>query len=149
MPKDMRFIDEEIASYGGHFTTLHCDECDIPFEVSDDIANEILMLKAQEGDPIVCSVCIGEDEIDFLKAIFIDKSATHYQCPMCRDILWTMTDGSILPMSASLVCELYTGDLPANFDPEVLPQKCCRPCIVEVALSESGDESREKIQDKT
>ena len=73
MPKDMRFIDEEIASYGGHFTTLHCDECDIPFEVSDDIANEMLMLKAQEGDPIVCSVCIGEDEIDFLKAIFIDR----------------------------------------------------------------------------
>lgn len=137
MSEDIRFLDEEISALGGHRSSLYCDECGNRFEVRDDIASEMTFWKAQAGDPIVCAVCSAEYEIDFLKAIFIDKAAKHHRCPACNTILWTMSDGHILSMSISLLSEIEADRLPANFDPDYLPLKYCKACQRDAAVEAS------------
>lgn len=74
---------------------------------------------------------------NFLEVIYIAKGARHYVCPECHDILFTMSNGSYLGMSVSLLDEIDPDRLPADFDPHLLPRRMCRDCIVEVALMEA------------
>ena len=73
----------------------------------------------------------------FIQEIHIDKLAKHHRCPECDDILFSMTGGYILAMSASLLCEIESHRLPANFSPEGLPLQMCRECKKEAALLEA------------
>ena len=132
----VEYIDEEIAALGGQWTTLYCDECGLPFEVLDDIANEMIALKAQDGDPLVCHIC-SEDNEHFLKVIHIDKHAKHHRCPRCKDVILAMTDDHILCCPVSDILEIDADKLPINFDPEALPLKYCPPCRKDVALEEA------------
>lgn len=137
MSEAIEYLDEEIASFGGHRTRLHCDECDSSFEVSADIANEMTILKAHAGDPIVCPVCYDVAEVNFLKAVHIDKEATHCRCPECGDLLLGMTGGYVFTMSVSLLGQIDADRLPVNFDPDALPLLMCRECRLKVSLAVS------------
>lgn len=77
-----------------------------------------------------------EPKGNFLTLISIDKGAKHHRCSACGDVLLRMSGGHVLSMSVSLLCEIETERLPANFDPVLLPLRICRACRVENALSE-------------
>lgn len=136
MSEDIEYLDEEIAALGGHHVTLYCDECRQPFEVLDEIANEIT-LWAQQGDPVVCPVCEYTDAGNFLTIIHIDKQAKHYRCPECKDVMFTMTGSHVLCCSVDLISEIAVDRLPVNFDPEALPLKYCPDCLKDAALDEA------------
>lgn len=137
MSDDLEYFDEEIAALGGNWTILHCDECGSPFEVLDDIADEMTLWQSESGDPIVCPVCEYQDESNFFDIIRIDKEAKHYRCPECKDVMFSMTDNHVLCCSVDLVSEIDVNKLPANFDPEALPLKYCPDCLKDAALEEA------------
>lgn len=138
MSDDIAYFDEEVAALGGDSTTLHCDECHNPFEVRDDIAHEMLMW-AREGDPIVCPVCLYDEECSEtrLKVIHIDKNGKHHRCPHCECIILGMTHDHILCFPASELSTIDEHNLPANFDPVSLPLKYCPDCHKDVAIEEA------------